>query len=95
MNTFEPKYVNQSKAATLLGMTKKNSAEFPGKRLRPQKSGWMHEEYFFTVEELRNLCELTTQTVIKRVPLAPSGCTPTGAAPSARVFFFCAIFLDG
>jgi len=23
----------------------------------------MHEEYFFTVEELRNLCELTTQTV--------------------------------
>ena len=64
MNTFEPKYVNQSKAATLLGMTEKELCRIS------RESGYghkelvaMHEEYFFTVEELRNLCELTTQTV--------------------------------
>ena len=64
MDIFETKYVSQAKAATLLGMTEKDLCRIS------RESGYghkervgMHEEYFFTIEELRNLCELTTQTV--------------------------------
>ena len=64
MDIFETKYVSQSKAATLLGMTEKDLCRIS------RESGYghkervgMHVEYFFTFEELRNLCELTTQTV--------------------------------
>ncbi len=49
MNTFEPKYVNQSKAATLLGMTEKELCRIS------RESGYGHKEL--------DLCELTTQTV--------------------------------
>jgi hypothetical protein len=64
MDTFEFKYVSQAKAATLLGMTEKELCRIS------RESGYghkelvgMHEEYFFTMEELRNLCVMTTQTV--------------------------------
>ena len=64
MNLHESKYVSQAAAAILLKMSEKDlcriskEAGFGHKELVG-----MHEEYFFTLDELRMLTELTTQPV--------------------------------
>ena len=64
MYTPEAKYVGQSKAAMLLGMPVKELCRISRETGYGHKEFvGMHEEYFFTVEELRMICELTTQTV--------------------------------
>lgn len=64
MDMLEAKYVGQSKAATLLGMPEKELCRISRETGYGHKEFvGMHEEYFFTVEELRMICELTTQTV--------------------------------
>ena len=64
MNTAEPKYVNQARAATLLGMTEKELCRISRETGFGHKElVGMHEEYFFTYEELRMICQLATQTV--------------------------------
>jgi len=64
MNTVEPKYVNQTRAAALLGMTEKELCRVSRETGFGHKElVGMHEEYFFTFEELRMICQLTTQTV--------------------------------
>jgi hypothetical protein len=64
METAEPKYVNQSRAAMLLGMTEKDLCRISRETGFGHKEFvGMHEEYFFTFEELRMICQLTTQTV--------------------------------
>jgi hypothetical protein len=64
MNTAEQKYVNQSRAAALLGMTEKELCRISRETGFGHKElVGMHEEYFFTFEELRMICQLTTQTV--------------------------------
>jgi hypothetical protein len=60
----EVKYVGQSKAATLLGMAEKELCRISRETGYGHKElVGMHEEYFFTFDELRMICELTTQTV--------------------------------
>ncbi|HWY42339.1 MAG TPA: hypothetical protein VNX66_02500 [Candidatus Sulfotelmatobacter sp.] len=64
MNAPEPKYVGQSRAATLLGMPEKELCRISRETGFGHKElVGMHEEYFFTYEELRMICQLTTQTV--------------------------------
>ena len=64
MNTAETKYVNQTRAATLLGMTEKELCRISRETGFGHKElVGMHEEYFFTLDELRMLTEITTQTV--------------------------------
>jgi hypothetical protein len=64
MNTAELKYVSQSRAATLLGMAEKELCRISREAGFGHKEYvGTHEEYFFTYEELRQICQLTTQTV--------------------------------
>jgi len=64
MNAPEPKYVGQSRAATLLGIAEKELCRISRETGYGHKEFvGMHEEYFFTYEELRMICKLTTQTV--------------------------------
>lgn len=64
MDTFETRYVGQARAATLLGMTEKDLCRISKETGFGHKElVGMHEEYFFTVDELRMLCELATQPV--------------------------------
>ena len=64
MDTFDQKYVGQSKAATLLGMSEKDLCRISRETGFGHKElVGMHEEYFFTVNELRMLCDLAAQPV--------------------------------
>ncbi|HWZ97450.1 MAG TPA: hypothetical protein VN025_06795 [Candidatus Dormibacteraeota bacterium] len=64
MNAAEPRYVGQARAATLLGMTEKDLCRISKEAGFGHKEFvGMHEEYFFTFDELRLICQLTTQTV--------------------------------
>lgn len=64
MNVAEPKYVGQAAAALLLRMSEKDLCRISKEAGFGHKEVvGMHEEYFFTMEELRMLTEITTQTV--------------------------------
>ena len=64
MDTFNQKYVGQAKAATILGMSEKDLCRISRETGFGHKElVGMHEEYFFTVDELRMLCELAAQPV--------------------------------
>lgn len=64
MDTFQQKYVGQARAAMLLGMTEKELCRISREvGFGHKELVGMHEEYFFTVEELRMLCELSAQPV--------------------------------
>lgn len=64
MNVEAPKYVGQAAAALLLKMTEKELCRISKEAGFGHKEVvGMHEEYFFTMEELRMLTEITTQTV--------------------------------
>ena len=64
MNISATKYVNQGRAAILLGISEPELCRIShesgfGHRERAGE----HEELFFTYEELRRICQLTTHTV--------------------------------
>jgi len=64
MDTFGQKYVGQARAATLLGMSEKELCRISRETGFGHKElVGMHEEYFFTADELRMLCELAAQPV--------------------------------
>jgi hypothetical protein len=64
MNAAEPKYVSQSTAAVILKMSEKDLCRISKEAGFGHKEFvGMHEEYFFTVDELRLICELTTLPV--------------------------------
>jgi len=64
MDTFEHKYVGQAKAAMLLRMSEKELCRISREiGFGHKELVGMHEEYFFTVDELRRLCELAAQPV--------------------------------
>ena len=64
MKATEPKYVNQSRAALLLGISEPELCKISG------ETGFGHrecscgqEELFFTYEELRRICQLAVHHV--------------------------------
>ena len=64
MNVAETKYVGQAAAALLLRMSEKDLCRISKEAGFGHKEVvGMHEEYFFTIDELRMLTEITTQTV--------------------------------
>jgi hypothetical protein len=64
MNIAEPKYVGQAAAALLLKMSEKELCRISKEAGFGHKEVvGMHEEYFFTFDELRILCEFNTQVV--------------------------------
>jgi hypothetical protein len=64
MNVAAPKYVGQAAAALLLKMSEKELCRISKEAGFGHKEVvGMHEEYFFTLDELRMLCEFTTQVV--------------------------------
>jgi len=64
MNVAEPKYVSQAAAALLLKMSEKELCRISKEAGFGHKEVvGMHEEYFFTIDELRMLTEITTQPV--------------------------------
>ena len=64
MNSPKLKYVNQTRAATLLGIAEKDLCRISREAgLGHKECVGMHEEYFFTYEELRQICQFSTQTV--------------------------------
>ena len=64
MDTFDQKYVGQARAANLLGMSEKDLCRISRETGFGHKElVGMHEEYFFTVDELRMLCDLAAQPV--------------------------------
>ncbi|MBS1842327.1 MAG: hypothetical protein JSS69_07415 [Acidobacteria bacterium] len=64
MNVVEPRYVGQAAAALLLKMSEKDLCRISKEAGFGHKEVvGIHEEYFFTIDELRMLTEITTQTV--------------------------------
>jgi hypothetical protein len=64
MNVAAPKYVGQAAAALLLKMSEKELCRISREAGFGHKEVvGMHEEYFFTLDELRMLSEFTTQVV--------------------------------
>ena len=62
MNLHESKYVSQAAAAILLKMSEKDLCRISKETGFGHKElVGMHEEYFFTYEELRQICQMTAQ----------------------------------
>ena len=64
MKVPEAKYVNKSRAATLLGISEKELARISSESGfgHTERNG-EHEDLFFTYEELRQICVLSVNTV--------------------------------
>lgn len=64
MKAAEPKYVHQSRAAMLLGISEPELCKISGESgFGHKENAGDHEELFFTYEELRRICQLAVQKV--------------------------------
>lgn len=64
MKATEPKYVNQSRAALLLGISERELCKISGETgFGHKEHAGGHEELFFTYEELRRICQLAVHQV--------------------------------